>query len=280
MTGQEDLGVSAGRKLNAYAQVIRRESPEWRSMSQDERREEILGLVEDAAGSFVREQKTQAEVIAKMFLVDLPDQWPYWDFKSQEVSNEGWFAWHVVDTIVGHFEQVDPEQLKKPPLSEWLTRNRERQEPSRKRGRPKGARGMLHQLAVMGVRALIDADLCGLTGEVKGGGRSCCELVAGRLGIGHWRTVHRAWRADQKQLARSVERRFVPHLEEDPEAPFPYEDLVWAATYVARTRDLLPNTVLEAWKSDRQCGGKYPDVYVGSSDIRIEGKWKPRGERP
>ena len=96
MTNPDEQGLSPLQELGYYAQALRRESPEWRSMSMSERRDEILTLVVEAAdGRYVKEPEVQAKAIAELVIKER-DQWPYWVHISKEKSQKGWFAWHVV----------------------------------------------------------------------------------------------------------------------------------------------------------------------------------------
>ena len=69
MTNPDEQGLSPLQELGYYAQALRRESPEWRSMSMSERRDEILTLVVEAAdGRYVKEPEAQAKAVAELVI--------------------------------------------------------------------------------------------------------------------------------------------------------------------------------------------------------------------
>ncbi len=234
MTDFEEQGLWAVWALNGDAQAIRRESRQWRSMSRDERRDEILTFVAEAAkGSFARREEVRTRAIAEQVFrraataesaTEKRDLWTYWVDKSEEKSQDGWVAWRVVQMMVLRLSEEDPEQLKEPPLSEWLARVAADPRPARGRGSPRGAKGALHRVAVLGVYALLEAGLCDLTGRKKGEGLSCCDLVARELDVG-WRTVYLAWRAHEKQVAACVDYTIALLVRGRPD---------WEFCYIAR----------------------------------------------
>ena len=241
------LGLPTVWALGTTAQAARRLTPEWCSMSRDERKEEILAYVEAAGKSdFVKDPIAQAKAIAESFLVDLPGEWPYWVATSEEQSQKGWFAWHVVRAIVRHLWREDRESVTKPPLGDWLSGFLEDPTPSRGTGVPKGSRDRLRRVAVSGVYALVDAGLCDVTGKKKGGGSSACDLVAARLDASS-RTVYNAWRDHRRQLAKGVDELIV--LEADPEN-CPAEVIVRACATIGGENRLFASTVEEAWRKD------------------------------
>lgn len=271
MADPEELGLSAARRLDGYAQSCRRESPEWRSMSRKERREEILALVTEAAeGRYVRKPEVRAGAVAEL-VVKKPDQWIYWVYKSREESQAGWFAWHVVHAMVRRLAKEDPEQLTKPPLSEWMARYVENpQPPARGPGRPRGASASLHRLAVLGVYALLESGLCDLTGKKKGGGRSCCDLVADRIGVG-WRTVFDAWTAHREELAACVDAYIALHVAGQDSEPCPYETVLRAVAQSAHVYRVTVGTADEAWRKHGELAEYYAFVEIGSSRPILSG---------
>lgn len=261
MTDRENHGLTALRELTYFAQALRRESSEWRAMSMNERRDEILSLVVEAAdGRYVQDPEAQARAIAEL-VIKAPDQWPYWDYKSKEKSQDGWVAWHVVHTMVRRLSKEDPEQLTKPPLSEWMARHLENPQPARAAHRPDGARSVLHRVAVRGVSALLDAGLCELTGKTTGEGWSCCDLVARELGVG-WRAVYNAWRAHEKRLAACVDTMIVMNLAGQDSEACPIDAALKAVLHTARVYGYggATSRVIEAWRKDGELAEHYAHV--------------------
>ena len=259
-----EVGLQHMWALSVFGQALRRESPEWHSMSKDARIDEILAHVENAAKSrWVRNSNAQAETIAKEFLVGRRDEWPYWVAKSKEKSQEGWFAWHVVRAIVEHLLEEDRKLLQEPPLGDWLAGHFKNPKPSRPRGAPKGGRSELHKVAVLGVYALVDAGLCDVTGNKKKHSRSACELVGERLDLTP-RRVHDAWRAHRTQLAESVDVFIYYRVTAEESEPCPHDTLLRAVNHVAGVRRLFSRTVFEAWKKDGRLAEWYGDVEFGS----------------
>lgn len=262
MTGPGELGLSAMRALNGYEQAFRRESPEWRSMSKEKRRDEILSLVVEASkGSYVRDEKVRANKVAEL-VIKRRDEWPYWVHRSKEKSQEGWFAWHVVHRMVLRLWEEDPEQLTKPPLSEWMARYARDPHPARGEGSPLGAKSELHRVAVLGVYALLEADICDLTGKKKGQGRSCCDLVAGALDV-DWRTVYEAWRAHQKTLAACVDVMIALREAGQDAEPCPVTALE-ALMHAASVYRVAISWVIVAWRKDGKLVEDYSEVEFGS----------------
>lgn len=246
--GLEEQGLSALRELGYYVQALRRESPEWRSMGMTDRRDEILALVATAArGRYVQEPEVQATAVAEQ-VIERPDQWPYWVYMSKKKSQEGWFAWHVVRAMVRRLSEEDPEQLTQPTVSEWMVRHLKKPRPARGDGSPKGAKDMRHRVAVLGVSALMEAGLCELTGKTKGGGRSCCDLVAGELGVG-WRTVYNAWREYEKRLAGCVDAMIALRATGEGFEPCP-EIALEAVLHTALVYRVVPYRIGVAWRKD------------------------------
>ena len=258
MTGPGELGLSAMRALNGYEQAFRRESPEWRSMSKEARRDEILSLVVEASkGSYVRDPKVRAKEVAEL-VIKRRDEWPYWVHRSKEKSQEGWFAWHVVHTMMLRLWEEDREQLTKPPLSEWMARYARNPHPARDQGRPLGAKSELHRVAVLGVYALLEADICDLTGKRKGEGWSCCDLVARALDVRR-RTVYDAWRAHQKTLAECVDVMIALREAEQDSEPCPVTalDVLMRTAVIYR---VATSWVIAAWKKDGKLAEDYAEV--------------------
>ncbi len=204
MSNAEELGLHHLQALGPYEQVLRRESPEWLKMSRRERLDEILDRVEAAAKSrFAQDPQVRAKWIAEKFLTDSMSQWPYWEHLAQERSQRGVDAWHVMQTIArSRQENLDKEAMSR--LFPWMLRHPG--PPSRRDGRPPGGRDLVHVAAIRGVYALRDAGLCDLTGKKKGGGSSCCDLVARRLDVDPHTVYNVWWRDHRKQLAQSVDR--------------------------------------------------------------------------
>ena len=238
------LGLPAVWALGTTAQAARRLTPEWRSMSKGERRDEILGHVEDAKNSGIGDLDAQAKGIAELFLVGRPSEWPYWVAKSQE----DWFAWHVVHSIVRRLWQEDRDRVAEPPLSDWVSGFFDNPEPpSRGRGQPKGGQAFLHKVAVKGVYALVDASLCDVIGTEMGDGASACDLVAGRLQMKP-RSVYSVWRSHRKDLVTQVAALISPVGELEPSA----DTVRRACNIVATRKDLSLDTVRQAWRQHQK----------------------------
>ena len=99
---------------------------------------------------------------------------------------------------------------------------------------------------MLGVYALVDADLCDVTGKKRGGGSSACDLVAARLDAS-FRTVYNAWRDHRMLLAQGVDALIV--LEADPEN-CRAEVIVRAFATIGMAHGLFASTVEEAWRKD------------------------------
>ena len=193
----------------------------------------------------VKDPSAQAKEIAKSFLVHLPREWPYWVATSEEQSQKGWFAWHVVHTIVRHLWREDRESVTKPPLGDWVSGFLDDPAPSRGVGVPGGERAMRDKVAVLAVYALVDAGLCDVTGKKKGGS-SACELVGKQLKV-KWRSVFDAWRDHKKQLASGVDALIVLGVDE---ASSPADVATRACVTIGEAHGVSPHHVLEAWRKD------------------------------
>lgn len=233
-------------------------------MSREKRRDEILSLVGEASkGSYVREPEIQAKAIAEL-VINEPEQWPYWVHISKEKSQEGWLAWHVVHRMVLRLLEENPEQLTKPPLSEWMARYARDPRPARVRGSPKGAKAQLHRVAVLGVYALVEADLCDVTGKRKqGAGSSCCDLVAGQLGV-HWRTVYEAWRAHERRLAACVDEMMAHYARLGQDSGPSPGTALRALVHAARVYRVATTWVIAAWRKDGKLAEDYAHMEFGS----------------
>ena len=165
--------------------------------------------------------------------------------------------------MVQHLLAEDPEQLTKPPLSEWMARYVESPHPARGDGSPRGAKSELHRVAVLGVYALVEAGLCDVTGKKKGGGRSCCDLVARELEV-DTRTVYEAWRAHEKRLAACVDEFIALRHAGQGSESCPDETALRALMDAARVYGVATSTVIDAWRKDGELAKHYAHVEFGS----------------